>query len=121
MQYFFNFQINPQYDSTFVFTNDFPALLEDVPIPSTSDDPLFQTKAARGTCRVMCFHPKSNKTLPIMTPEEIRTVIDAWIKEYNILAEKYVWVQIFENKGAAMGCKYLIYLDFKYFKNKSLA
>lgn len=99
-----NGEKNPQYQSTFVFTNDFPALLEDIPLPPKSDDPLFQTGGARGTCRVMCFHPKSNKTLPIMTPKEIRTVIDAWIKEFNELAKKYTWVQIFENKGAAMGC-----------------
>lgn len=99
-----NGEKNPQYESTFVFTNDFPALLEDIPNPPESGDPLFQTGEARGTCRVMCFHPKSNKTLPIMTPKEIRTVIDAWIKEFNVLAKKYTWVQIFENKGAAMGC-----------------
>nr|XP_019558813.2 probable galactose-1-phosphate uridylyltransferase [Aedes albopictus] len=95
---------NPIYKSTFVFTNDFPALLEDVPLPPESDDPLFQTGGARGTCRVMCFHPKSNKTLPVMTPKEIRTVIDAWIAEFKTLASKYTWVQIFENKGASMGC-----------------
>uniref|UniRef100_U5EW66 Galactose-1-phosphate uridylyltransferase n=1 Tax=Corethrella appendiculata TaxID=1370023 RepID=U5EW66_9DIPT len=95
---------NPQYESTFVFTNDFPALLEDVPTPPKSDDPLFQMGEARGTCKVMCFHPKSNKTLPIMTPKEIRTVIDTWIKEYTILSKTYTWVQIFENKGASMGC-----------------
>lgn len=99
-----NGEMNPKYESTFVFTNDFPALLEDVPTPPESDDPLFQTGEARGTCKVMCFHPKSNKTLPVMTPKEIRTVIDAWIKEFNDLAKKFTWVQIFENKGAAMGC-----------------
>ena len=87
-----------------MFTNDFPALLEDVPLPPESDDPLFQTGGARGTCKVMCFHPKSNKTLPTMCPKEIRNVIDAWIKEFKVLAKKYTWVQIFENKGAAMGC-----------------
>lgn len=68
---------NPKYESTFCFTNDFPALLEDVPLPPKSSDPLFQMGGARGTCRVMCFHPKSNKTLPIMTPKEIRNVIEA--------------------------------------------
>ncbi|CRL07312.1 CLUMA_CG020291, isoform A [Clunio marinus] len=99
-----NGQKNPQYESTFVFTNDFPALLEDVPIPPESDDPLFQTGGARGTCRVMCFHPKSNKTLPVMTPKEIRCIIDTWIKEFQELSKKYIWVQIFENKGASMGC-----------------
>lgn len=39
-----------------------------------------------------------------MTPKEIRTVIDAWIAEFKTLASKYTWVQIFENKGASMGC-----------------
>lgn len=95
---------NPKYASTFVFTNDFPALLEDVPQPLESNDPLFQITSASGTCRVMCFHPKSNKTLPVMTPKEIRTVIDAWIEQFKDLMIKYTWVQIFENKGAAMGC-----------------
>lgn len=99
-----NGERNPKYESTFVFTNDFPALLEDVPLPPESDDPLFAITGARGTCRVMCFHPKSNKTLPTMTPESIETVIQSWIKEFTDLAQKYTWVQIFENKGSAMGC-----------------
>ena len=59
-----------------MFTNDFPALLEDVPGPEESDDPLFQAAPARGTCRVMCFHPKSNVTMPVMTLDEIVTVIN---------------------------------------------
>ena len=49
-------QTNPKYDSTFVFQNDFPALLEEVPTPppqENNDDPLFRAGAARGTCRVM--------------------------------------------------------------------
>lgn len=99
-----NGENNPKYESTFVFTNDFPALLDDVPLPPKSDDELFQIDGARGTCRVMCFHPKSNKTLAIMTHEEIQKVIDTWIKEFDVLSKKYTWVQIFENKGAAMGC-----------------
>lgn len=99
-----NGEKNPDYESTFLFTNDFPALLEDIPLPPSNDDPLFQTRGARGTCKVMCFHPKSNKTLPIMTLSEISNVINAWIDEFNKLSKKYTWVQIFENKGAAMGC-----------------
>ena len=35
-------QTNPQYTSTFIFDNDFPALLEDVPEPPASDNPLFR-------------------------------------------------------------------------------
>ena len=92
------------YKDTYVFTNDFPALLEDIPSPPKSEDPLFQAESARGTCRVMCFHPKSNLTLPLMTLESIENVVHEWINQYNELRVKYTWVQIFENKGSAMGC-----------------
>lgn len=71
-----NGQQNPDYTGTFVFDNDFPALLEGTPMPPASADPLFQMGAAAGTCRVMCFHPLSNRTLPLMSTTEIRTVID---------------------------------------------
>lgn len=100
-----NGEINPVYESTFVFTNDFPALLEDVPAPkSDPEDSLFQMQEARGTCRVMCFHPKSNITIPLMTASEIRIVIDRWVEQQLELGQKFEWVQIFENKGAIMGC-----------------
>lgn len=71
--------MNPVYNSTYVFPNDFPALLEDVPAPSSdSEDPLFRLHEARGTCRVMCFHPKSNVTIPVMTINEICSVINRY-------------------------------------------
>ena len=76
-----NGEKNPQYESTFVFDNDFPALLPDVPDspPSSStyspDDDLFKFEPARGTCRVMCFHPRSDMTIPRMSLQEIEAVI----------------------------------------------
>ncbi|KAG8328755.1 hypothetical protein J6590_102344, partial [Homalodisca vitripennis] len=97
-------EVNPNYESTFVFNNDFPALLEDVPSPPESENDLFQMAAARGVCRVMCFHPKSNITLPLMSQMEIRAVIDKWVDETAELGKNHDWVQIFENKGAIMGC-----------------
>jgi len=39
-----------------------------------------------------------------MSEEEIRHVIDVWSRESIELGKKYRWVQIFENKGAIMGC-----------------
>lgn len=63
------------YESTFVFDNDFPALLEDVPSPPESSDPLFKIGAARGKCKVMCFHPKTNVTVPVLSITEIEAVI----------------------------------------------
>lgn len=39
-----------------------------------------------------------------MSPAEIGVVINEWINQFNELSAKYTWVQIFENKGSAMGC-----------------
>ncbi|XP_069780193.1 galactose-1-phosphate uridylyltransferase isoform X2 [Narcine bancroftii] len=92
------------YESTYVFDNDFPSLQPDAPDPGVSEHPLFQAKAAKGICKVMCFHPHSDITLPLMSISEIRTVIDRWAELMEELGPAYDWVQIFENKGAMMGC-----------------
>ena len=52
----------------------------------------------------MCFHPKSNVTLPRMTLADIGRVVDAWVDQFQELSQRYAWVQVFENKGAVMGC-----------------
>uniref|UniRef100_A0A3B3QJI5 Galactose-1-phosphate uridylyltransferase n=1 Tax=Paramormyrops kingsleyae TaxID=1676925 RepID=A0A3B3QJI5_9TELE len=99
-----NGEVNPKYESTFMFDNDYPALQPDAPDPGPGDHPLFQAKAAKGVCKVMCFHPWSDITLPLMQLSEIKTVIDRWAELIEELGPKYPWVQIFENKGAMMGC-----------------
>ncbi|XP_055009627.1 galactose-1-phosphate uridylyltransferase isoform X2 [Boleophthalmus pectinirostris] len=99
-----NGEVNPDYDSTFVFPNDFPALQPDAPSPGTDQHPLFQSRSARGVCKVMCFHPWSDVTLPLMKKEEVVKVIDKWADLVRELGATYPWVQIFENKGAMMGC-----------------
>jgi len=98
--------VNPQYTSTYVFTNDFPALLTTVPDPKQeeSEDDLFKVQGAQGTCKVMCFSPKSNVTVPQMSVDELVVVVKEWIDQFKELAAVYQWVQIFENKGAMMGC-----------------
>ena len=95
---------NPAYDKPFVFKNDFSALLEDTPAPQTQADPLFQSSLARGESRVICFSPDHSKTLPLLSVEEIVDVIKVWQQQLIELGKKYQWVQIFENKGAVMGC-----------------
>uniref|UniRef100_A0A3Q3IUS8 Galactose-1-phosphate uridylyltransferase n=1 Tax=Monopterus albus TaxID=43700 RepID=A0A3Q3IUS8_MONAL len=99
-----NGEVNLDYESTFVFENDFPALQPDAPDPGLDQHPLFQCKAARGVCKVMCFHPRSDITLPLMKKEEVVKVINQWADLVEELGATYPWVQIFENKGAMMGC-----------------
>lgn len=94
---------NPNYDGTFVFTNDFAALLPDTP-PTPTIHPLLQAEASRGTCRVMCFSPRHDLTLPEMELPAIRAVIDTWATQVAELGKQYRWIQVFENKGAVMGC-----------------
>ena len=108
-----NGETNPDYKSTYVFTNDFPALLENVPEPPIPEDEfsLFKSEPAKGTCKVMCFSPKSNISVPLMSVEELVKVIDTWMDESRELGQKYKWVQIFENKGSAMGVIIMTY-DF---------
>ncbi|XP_045156717.2 galactose-1-phosphate uridylyltransferase-like isoform X2 [Mercenaria mercenaria] len=96
-----NGKVNPDYESTYLFTNDFPALLEEGPVPDESDDPLFRCSEAKGTCQVMCFHPWSDITLPRMSVSDIREVVDKWAEINVDLGKKYSWVQervILENE-----------------------
>lgn len=99
-----NGEINPEYAGTFVFTNDFAALMQDTPAAKQSNDDLFTLQAARGTSRVICFSPEHNKTLPELSLPALEGVIDTWQEQVADLSKEYVWVQVFENKGAAMGC-----------------
>jgi UDPglucose--hexose-1-phosphate uridylyltransferase len=95
---------NPDYDATYVFTNDFAALLPDTPHALHSPHPLLRAQTQRGTCRVICFSPRHDLTLAEMSVDEIRIVVDVWAEQALELGERYRWVQIFENKGAMMGC-----------------
>lgn len=94
---------NPAYTSTFVFNNDFAALLPDTP-PMTQPHPLLKSHSVQGTCRVICFSPRHDLTLPEMETAEIRHVVDVWANQVSELGQQYRWVQVFENKGEAMGC-----------------
>lgn len=96
--------VNPVYGTTFVFNNDFAALMPEVPAAPVATDPLFQLHEERGESRVICFSPDHSKTLPLLNDEEMRAVIETWRQQTEDLGRSYVWVQIFENKGAAMGC-----------------
>jgi len=93
---------NPDYPSTFVFTNDFAALRPDSSVRSVRDG-LLVAEGERGTCLVMCFSPRHDLTLAEMRPADVRGVVDMWAELTSSLAGHYPWVQVFENRGAAMG------------------
>jgi UDPglucose--hexose-1-phosphate uridylyltransferase len=93
---------NPKYDSTFVFTNDFAALRPDAP-DATIADGLLRAESERGTCQVICFSPRHDLSLSRMGAAQGRTVVDLWATQTASLGEHFPWVQVFENRGTAMG------------------
>lgn len=96
---------NPNYKSTFVFTNDYAALMPDTPEGGVDVDGLIHARSERGTCRVVCFSPRHDLTLAEMDTDNLCTVVDTWVAQYEELsALPYIgYVQIFENRGAMMG------------------
>jgi UDPglucose--hexose-1-phosphate uridylyltransferase len=116
-----NLRQNPSYATTFAFDNDFPALIPGEtqddssfggpPGPSSGrPDPvvadLLVASPVSGCCRVLCFSPRHDITMARMTTDGIRAVVDAWADEVERASRlTFVrYVQVFENKGAAMGC-----------------
>jgi UDPglucose--hexose-1-phosphate uridylyltransferase len=98
-----NGEVNPAYRDTFVFENDFRALLDEEGVGPDSS-PLLQRAPVRGTCRVICFSPRHDLTLARLAPADIARVITTWQAQTGELGARYRWVQVFENKGAIMGC-----------------
>jgi UDPglucose--hexose-1-phosphate uridylyltransferase len=94
---------NPDYARTFVFTNDFPALLPDVPAAPAGHDPLFRLDAVPGTCRVLCYSPRHDLTFCELPLRDVRRAVDLWADQTAELGATYRWVQVIENKGAMMG------------------
>ncbi|MEM7022440.1 MAG: UDP-glucose--hexose-1-phosphate uridylyltransferase [Pseudomonadota bacterium] len=98
--------VNPDYRDTFIFDNDFGALLPGTEDSELQDGKLLRARAERGICRVICFSPRHDLTLPEMEVAAIRRVVDVWTEQYEELGAKSFinHVQIFENKGETMGC-----------------
>lgn len=130
-------QQNPDFKETFVFVNDYSAVMEEQEEyrPDSKDGSLasrlLRAEAVTGKCYVICFSPSHNLTLADMTAAQIVPIIETWTNIYaahldpkTVLAKianatsipqlsqgpidvpkaQYRYMQIFENKGEAMGC-----------------
>ena len=95
---------NPDYQGTYIFQNDHSALLPEACEQPEISHPLFKAETVSGLSRVICFSPDHSKTLPELSPEDIRQVIETWNDQAEALGQRYLWVQLFENKGETMGC-----------------
>lgn len=101
-----NGEANPLYTHTFVFDNDFAAVQKEVPQGNIAMGDLLKAESVQGICRVICFSPRHDLTLPQLTKAELVQVIETWQNEFEnlITLPQIQYVQIFENKGEIMGC-----------------
>lgn len=95
----------PEYTSTFVFDNDFPGLFQEVPAGRRIDDDILIADARRGICRVICYSPHHDLSLPELSQEELERVVATWTDQTAELSRRdfVKYVQIFENRGQMMG------------------
>jgi UDPglucose--hexose-1-phosphate uridylyltransferase len=96
---------NPKYAGTFIFDNDYAALLPNVSHVEANDADLLVARSEAGICRVVCFSPRHDLTIPLMSSSDVREVVDVWSEQFLEL-EKFSWIrhiQVFENRGALMG------------------
>jgi len=97
--------VNPQYTSTFVFDNDYAALLPSTPSGGCDDSSLLVARAERGICRVICFSPRHDLTISNMELADLTRVVAMWSDQYRDLGaiDWIRYVEIFENRGEMMG------------------
>ncbi len=96
---------NPQYEGTFVFDNDYPALSESSLIDAESDV-IFDARPEAGLCRVVCYCERHDLRMSTMSEAEVTAALEAMFSQFMILDENPAinYVQIFENRGEQMGC-----------------
>lgn len=99
-----NGEVNDNYKDIFVFDNDFPSILETFDNSTNKISALFNSTPISGKCRVICFSPDHSQTLADMDVSEIKKIINTWQEQTEELSKANQTVQIFENKGAIMGC-----------------
>ncbi len=96
---------NPSYPDTFVFDNDFASLLPPGTGEIAGESGLFTQEPEAGYCRVVCFSPRHDLSLPELSLPQVERIVQTWTDQTVELGSltEIKYVQVFENKGAMMG------------------
>lgn len=96
--------VNPDYEHTFVFSNDFPSMAPGAYDPVPPGGP-YQSRPSAGICEVIVYSSNHSQRMSTMSVEEVGHVVNAWVEVYDRLGSLpgIEYVMIFENRGAVMG------------------
>jgi UDPglucose--hexose-1-phosphate uridylyltransferase len=92
----------PDYEVV-VFENRFPVFAG--PPGAAISGGLLAAQPAAGRCEVVCFSPRHDASFADLTPDQARTVMEAWIDRSAELAREPGVEQVycFENRGTEVG------------------
>lgn len=95
----------PEHFTVYEYDNDFPALSQNPPVPDDVATELYKTKEAYGKCEVILYSPEHTVTLPELSVEHIRELVDLWTSRFEELRkdERIKYIFIFENRGDVVG------------------
>ena len=95
----------PESFDVLKYDNDFPALSQNPPEPDKVGSELYKTAEAYGKCEVILYSPEHSITLPELSLEHIRKLVDLWCERYEDISKdkniKYIFQ--FENRGEEVG------------------
>ena len=95
----------PKSFDVYEYDNDFPALSQNPPMPDDVSTEIYKTAPSYGKCEVILYSPEHTVTLPELSAEHVRKLVDLWTERFEALSsdEKIKYVFIFENRGAVVG------------------
>ncbi len=87
------------------YDNDFPALSQEPPQPDNLKTDFYKTAPSYGKCEVILYSPEHTKTLPELSEEHVRKLVDLWVERFVEIKkdENIKYVFIFENRGEVVG------------------
>ena len=95
----------PEHYDVLKYDNDFPALSQNPPEPDPVATDFFKVRPAYGKCEVILYSPGHTTTIPDLTDDHMKKLVDLWCQRYEDISSdpniKYVF--IFENRGKLVG------------------
>lgn len=95
----------PDEFDVYEYDNDFPALSVTPPLPDDVATDFFKTAPAYGKCEVILYSSGHTVTVPQLSDEHMKKLVDLWCERFEILRKdtKIKYIFIFENRGDVVG------------------